>query len=141
RGQHLVAWVHNNPRAKDQVWSVMEAARRMGGQITEAEAEAVIEDASVIDKPKSADEVARFLRVTYAERQTLHLTAIGSIDVSRRGRKLLRKRRGKGAKGRRRRAIGKRPPTGTRTATPPWRTNGMSRTRGYRRNKSPTGTN
>ena len=38
RNRWLIAWVWHNPGAKDQIWSVMECAKNMGGKITEAEA-------------------------------------------------------------------------------------------------------
>ena len=38
------------PQSKDQIWSVMEAAKRMGGKITEAEASSVTEEASICRK-------------------------------------------------------------------------------------------
>jgi hypothetical protein len=37
----LIAWVWHNRNAKDQIWPVMEAAKRMGGKLTEAEASAI----------------------------------------------------------------------------------------------------
>jgi hypothetical protein len=38
RARWLVAWALHNPGARDQVWSLMQTAQRMGGEITEAEA-------------------------------------------------------------------------------------------------------
>ena len=131
----LIAWVWHNPGAKDQVWSVMEAARRMGGKVTEAEASAITEEASITRKHLSADNLARFLGVTYAQRQALHLTTIGSIDVGKRARKELRKRRDRMAKKRKRRALGMRPQSESLSATKPWEKLGMSRAAWYRRNK------
>jgi hypothetical protein len=34
----LIAWIWHNPSAKDQIWSLMECAKNMGGKITEAQA-------------------------------------------------------------------------------------------------------
>src|SRR5262249_56505071 len=96
----LIAWVWHNPEARDQIWSVMEAAKRMGGKITEAEASAITEEASITRKHLSADNLARFLRVTYTQREALGLTTIGSVDVGKRARKELRKRRDRLAGGR-----------------------------------------
>src|SRR5262249_18994583 len=48
--RYLIAWVWHNRKAIDQIWSVMEAAKRMGGKITEAEASAIIEEASSMRK-------------------------------------------------------------------------------------------
>jgi hypothetical protein len=89
----LIAWVWHNPGAKDQIWSLMQCARNIGRNLTEAEADSITEEASVTRKHLSADNLARFLGVTYAVRQTLGLTTIGSADVGKRARRELRKRR------------------------------------------------
>jgi hypothetical protein len=102
----LIAWVWHNCKAKEQVWSVMECAKNMGRKITEAEASAITEEASITRKHLSADNLARFLGVTYAQRQALRLTTIGSVNVRKRARKELRKRRDRMAKQRKRRASG-----------------------------------
>ena len=101
----LIAWVWHC-KAKDQVWSVMECAKNMGRKITEAEASAIIKEASITRKHLSADNLAQFLGVTYAQRQALRLTTIGSVNVKKRARKELRKRRDRMAKKRKRRASG-----------------------------------
>jgi hypothetical protein len=123
----LVAWVWHNRKAIDQIWSVMEAAKRMGGTVTEAEASAMTEEASTCRKHLSADNLARFLGVTYEQRQALQLTTIGSVNVRRRTRKELRKRRDRLNKERKRRALGMRPQSESLSATQPWRELGMSR--------------
>src|SRR5262245_22466503 len=89
----LIAWHWYNAKATDPIWSLMEAAKRMGGKITEAEASAITEEASIIRKCWSADNLARFLGVVYADRQALGLTTIGSVDVKKRARKVLRQRK------------------------------------------------
>jgi hypothetical protein len=104
----LIAWVWHNPKAKDQIWSVMEAAKRMGGKITEAEASAITEEASITRKQLSADNLARFLGVTYAQREELGIKTIGSIDVKRGARKVLRQRKDRLYRERKRRASGVR---------------------------------
>lgn len=136
RSRWLIAWIWHNRKATDQIWSLMEAAKRMGGEITEAEASDITEEASIIRKCWSADNLARFLGVTYAERQALRLTTIGSINVGRRARKELRKHRDRLAKERKRRANGMRPQSESLSATQPWRELGMSRRTWYRRNKA-----
>jgi hypothetical protein len=132
----LIAWVWHNPSAKDQVWSVMEAAKSMGGKISEAEASAVTEEASITRKHLTADNLARFLGVTYAQRQALRLTTIGSVNVGKRARKEMRKRQDRLAKERKRRAAGMRPQSESLSATKPWTELGMSRAAWYRRNKA-----
>lgn len=86
----------------------MEAAKSMGGKISEAEASAVTEEASITRKHLTADNLARFLGVTYTQRQALRLTTIGSVNVKKRARKVLRKRRDRLNKERKRRANGTR---------------------------------
>src|SRR5262249_55320954 len=119
----------------------MECAKNMGGKITEAEASAVTEQASITRKHLSADNLARFLGVTYEQRQALGLTTIGSINVKKGARKELRKRRDRLAKERKRRASGVRPraeyEASSLSATQPWKELGMSRRTGERhRNKA-----
>ncbi len=128
----LIAWVWHNRKAKDQIWSVMECARNMGGKITEAEATAITEEASITRRHLSADSLAKFLGVTWAQRQALGLTTIGSVNVKKRARKELRKLRDKRAKERKRRAQGARPQSESLSATKPWEKEGMSRTKWYR---------
>jgi hypothetical protein len=136
----LIAWIWHNPKAKDQIWSVMEAAKQMGGEITEAKAAAIIEEASITRKHLTADNLARFLGVTYEQRQALRLTTIGSINVKRRARKELRKRRDRLYQERRRRDRGARPQSESLSATQPWKEEGVSRRTWYRRNKPRNGT-
>jgi hypothetical protein len=128
----LVAWVWHNRRAADQIWSVMNAARNMGREITEAEASAITE-ASICRKHLSADNLAQFLGVTYAQREALGISTIGSTNVKKRARKELRKRRNRIYLERRRRAAGMRPQSQSLSATEPWRELGMSRRSWYRR--------
>jgi hypothetical protein len=132
----LIAWVWHNPKAKDQIWSVMECAKNMGGKMSEAEASAIIEEASITRKHLTADNLARFLGVTYAQRQALRLTTIGSVNVGKRARKEMRKRSDRLAKEAKRRAAGMRPQSESLSATKPWRELGMSRAAWYRRNKA-----
>jgi hypothetical protein len=135
RGRWLIAWHWYNPKAKDPIWSLMEAAKRMGGKITEARASAITEEASIIRKCWSADNLARFLGLTYAQRQHLRIKTIGSIDVKKRARKVLRQRKDRLAKEEGRRKLGMRPQSESLSATEPWRELGMSRAAWYRRNK------
>jgi hypothetical protein len=131
----LIAWVWHNRSAKDQIWSVMECAKNMGGKVTEAEASAITEEAPITRKHLSADNLARFLGVTYAQRQALRLTTIGSVNVKKRVRKELRKRRDRIAKEQKRRALGMHPQSESLSTTKPWEKLGMSRAAWYRRNK------
>jgi hypothetical protein len=140
RSRWLIAWHWHNPSGEDPIWSIMEAAKRMGGKITEAEASAITEEASITCKHLSADNLARFLDVKYAQRQALRLTTIGSVDVKKRARKELLKLRKRRALERKRRASGVRARTEyeahSLSRTQPWRALGMSRAAWYRRNKA-----
>jgi hypothetical protein len=78
-------------------------------------------------KHLSADNLAKFLGVTYAQRQALRITTIGSIDVKKRARKKLRKREDRLAAERKRRERGMRPQPESLSATQPWKELGMSR--------------
>jgi len=136
RSRWLIAWVWHNTKAKDQIWSVMEAAKRMGGQICEAQAAAITEEASITRKHLSADNLARFLGVTYEQRQALHLTTIGSVNVGKRARKVLRKHKDRLYQKRKRRARGARPHSESLSRTKPWEKLGISRAAWYRQNKA-----
>jgi hypothetical protein len=132
----LIAWHWHNRKAKDPIWSLVEAAKRMGGSITEAEASAITEEASITRKHLTADNLARFLGVTYAQRQALRLKTIGSLDVKKGARKVLRKRKDRLYQAAKRRAAGARPQSESLSATQPWKEEGMSRPAWYRRNKA-----
>jgi hypothetical protein len=140
RNRWLIAWHWHNGKANDPIWSLMEAAKRMGGEITEAEASAITEEASITRKRLSADNLARFLGVTYAQRQALRLTTIGSVNVKRRARVELRKRSDRLYQECKRRASGARAQSQSLCRTQPWKELGMSRRTWYRRNKLRTGT-
>jgi hypothetical protein len=134
-GRFLIAWLWHC-KAKDQIWALMECAKNMGGKISEAEAAAITEEASITRKHLSADNLARFLGVTYEQREALRFTTIGSVNVGKRARKELRKRRDRLAKEAKRRVAGMRPQSESLSATKPWRELGMSRAAWYRRNKA-----
>jgi hypothetical protein len=137
----LIAWVWHNRKAKDQIWSLMECAKNMGRKITEAEASAITEEASITRKHLSADNLARFLGVTFEQRQRLGLTTIGSVNVKKRARRELRRRNNRLAKEAKRRAKGMRSRAeyegNSLSATRPWEAMNMSRrTWERRRNKT-----
>jgi hypothetical protein len=136
RARWLVAWALHNPGARNQVWSLMQTAQRMGGEITEAEAIAIADQAAEIPYLWKADQLAKYLGLTYAQRQALRLTAIGSVDIGKRARRVLRQRKDRLAKERKRRAAGMRPQSESLSAIKPWRELGMSRATWYRRNKA-----
>ena len=140
----LVPWVWFNPQAKDQIGAVRECARRMGREgFTVADAEGILEEAASTPKQMKADELARWLGVTYVERQKLGFTRIGAKDVGKRSRAILRKLRDRRAKERKRRGQGAVPraeyETQSLSKTQPWLAEKISRrTWERRRNKART---
>jgi hypothetical protein len=89
-------------------------------------------------KHLSADNLARFLGVTWAQRQALRLTTIGSINVGKRARKELRKRNDRLAKEHKRRASGVRARTEyeANSTAAMARAEGVSRMTIYRRKRA-----
>jgi hypothetical protein len=138
----LIAWHWNNPKAKDPIWSLMEAAKSMFGKITEAEASAITEEASIIRKCWSADNLARFLGVTYAQRQALGIRTIGSIDVKKGARRVLRQRKDRLYRERKRRAAGARLraeyEANSLSRIKPWLAQGISRSTWERKRRNTT---
>ena len=127
RDRWLVAYALHNPSAKDQVWGVMLAAEKMGGEITKAEAIAIVDEANAIPRAWKADRLAKHLGLTYQQRTLLGITTIGACDFSKRQRKAQRKHRARMRKKQERRSRGMRPQSESLSATQPWRKEGMSR--------------
>jgi hypothetical protein len=128
----LIAWSWHNRQSTDPIWAITNAARRMGRlNLTDAEASAIIEEASVTRGHLSADNLARFLGVTFSQRQALGLHTIGSVNVRRRDRKVIRRIRDKVKKEQKRRAAGVRPRADyeatSLSRTKPWRAVNISR--------------
>jgi hypothetical protein len=141
RSRWLMAWLWNNtpknPKTYDPIWLLMDVARkRMGGSISEAEAAAIVEEAAATTPARMSDDsLAKFLSVTYAQRQALGLRAIGSIDVGKRARKVLRRRKDRLYQEARRRARGARPHSESLSRTKPWKAMKMSRAKWYRQRR------
>src|SRR5262245_3359962 len=93
--RHLIAWLWHSPRAADPTWSLAEAAKRMGGQLSKAEAVEIAERASAYPKRIKADALGMWLGVTYRQREVLKLRTIGCCDVKKRARQEQRKRKDK----------------------------------------------
>src|SRR5262245_4751149 len=87
----------------------MNGVDRMGGKITETEASALLEEASITRRCMAADDLGRFLGLPYSIREQLGIRTIGARNVPKRARKELRKRHDRLAKERKRRATGVRP--------------------------------
>jgi hypothetical protein len=138
--QWLIAWVWSNPKAKDQIWAVMECARRIGRKgFTEPEAKDVIQQARAIPRARSADELGCYLRLDYETRQALGITMIGAHDADKRERRRRRKERNRGAEALRRRHRGAKPrneyEANSISKAKPWEAEGWSRAKWYRRQK------
>ena len=136
----LVAWQWHNPDSKDAAGALMIAAKRMGGAITEEQAEQVINEADVVPKCRKADALGRYLRLSDEMRASLGICTIGSFDMSKRQRSLRRKERNRACKEMKRRAVGKKSRAeylaGAKSRTPPWKDKGISRRTWYRRQKA-----
>jgi hypothetical protein len=140
----LIAWVWFNPQSRDSIGAVMECARSMGRErFTPADAEAILEEAASTPKQMKADELAKWLGVTYVERQKLGLTRIGAKDVGKRSRAILRKLRDRRAKERKRRSRGAMSraeyEAQSLTKTQPWLAENVSR-RTWERRRHKAGT-
>jgi hypothetical protein len=122
----LIAWAWHNSKSNDPMWALQNAARRMGGGLSDAEALRVLEEAD-LGRHWKADSVARFLGVTYRQRTLLGLTTIGACDFSRRRRKLQRKHKDRMHQERKRRERGARPQSQSLSQTRPWEAMNMSR--------------
>jgi hypothetical protein len=130
----LLAWHWHNGRAADPLWSLMEAARRMGGELSEAEADEI--SSRDYRKRLSADALGMWLGITYLQRESLRITTIGSRNVKKRARKELRKRKDRLYQERKRRERGARPHSESLSQTKPWQAAGMGRTKWYEQQKS-----
>jgi hypothetical protein len=133
----LVAWVWFNPQSKDQVGAVMvSAAYAMGRRnFTEAEAEAIVEEARTTRRHMTADGLARWLGCTYADRAALRLTRIGACDIGNEARRVLSRRRKRLAKQaeRRRKGVVPRAEYEAKSVAVEARAAGVNRSTIYRR--------
>jgi hypothetical protein len=138
----LIAWCWHNPDARDQIWSLTEAAKRMGGKITEAEAGALVEKAELTYRRHSADSMAQQIGLTWDQRRALGITTIGATDITKAKRLEIRMIKNRLAKERCRRAKGARPrdeyEMTSLSATRPWEIEGMSRRTWYRKRQQQT---
>ena len=132
----LIAWQWHNKKSKDLVGSLMEAATRMGGDITEEQAEKIIQEAATARQRRSADALARFLGLIYKMRTALGITTIGSIDIDKRQRAKIRKERARVAEQYRRRARGAKPRSESALRKRPWKQDGVGRSTYYKRKRA-----
>jgi hypothetical protein len=122
---------------RDPVWSLMQEAIRIGRPITEAHAERIMEEAG---PPRfwSDDACAYGIKLTYAVRQALQITSVGSIDKTKAQRTELRKKRNRNREALRRRAAGAKPRRKSLSRTRPWLDEGISR-RTWERHRAKSG--
>jgi hypothetical protein len=132
----LIQWAVHNPGAKDEIWAVMMAAQKMGGEITEEEAAGICDEAALYTHLPTADQLAKTLGLTYDRRRKLRITTIGAIDIDKRGREEIRRVRAKVKQEARRRAKGVRPRAEyeANSQSAKWRKLGMSKATFYRKN-------
>lgn len=123
----LIAWVWNNPGSKDQIGAVVECAHRLGRRLTKRKAAEIIEAARTTRCCRSADNLSRWLRLTYKRRQALRITTIGAFDVVKRKRTEQRRIRDRLGAERRRRARGVEPQSEGLSWTKPWEALGICR--------------
>ena len=123
----LVAWSWHNRDSRDNAGALVLAAERMGGTLSGDEAVKALDQADDMPQHRSADRLARFLGVTFPQRQVLGIKTIGAIDLNRRARLFLRRRK--------RRADFE---ANSLSRTKPWEQAGMSRATWYRK-RSETG--
>jgi hypothetical protein len=123
----LIAWSWHNTKSTDPLWALMNCAERLGRKITEAEASAILEEASITRRRMKADNLGRFLGLNYEIREKLRITTIGAKNVPKRARRELRKRKDRLYQERKRRARGARPHSKSLSQTKPWQAINMSR--------------
>jgi hypothetical protein len=97
---------HLKPGDGDLAFALENWARRLGAVLPSDEIKAIAQQVQASPRRFLADTLAKWLKVTYAERTTLKLTTIGCIDVSKAQRTRLRKERKRRAQQARRRAGG-----------------------------------
>ncbi len=140
--RYLVLWAQALPENADRmIGSLRNASRRMWHEITEDEARDIIEEARSTSRPRTPDGWARALGLTYARRQRIGVTTIGSIDVTKRQRTHLRKLRERERHRQRRQALGATPRTQSLSALKPWAAEGISRRTWERRRRADANSN
>jgi hypothetical protein len=129
----LVAWVWNNPQAKDPVGAIMECAHRIGRKgMSEIEPEFILDEARRTKRRWRADPLAKWLGLTYADRQKLGITTIGAIDANKCERTRRRKLRKRIREQQKRQMQGAIPHSQSAERQEPWKLEGVSRRTWYR---------
>ena len=137
----LLAWQWHNPNSKDAVGALVLAAQRMGGAITEAGAELIVEEADTIPECCKADKLAKFLHLSDKMRAELQIRTIGSVDVTKqqRARRRREQKRAQKQMNRRRQGVKSRAEylaANSVSRSQPWKAEGISRRAWYYRRKA-----
>src|SRR5262249_1359364 len=130
-----LAWCWNNPRAQNIRWSLWNWSKySLHRELTESELDEIIGDIESrrTRRRLTADNLGRWLGLTFEVRKALSIKTIGAIDVSKRARKALRKEKDRVYQESRRRARGSRSQAESLSKTQPWKEAGMSRRSWYR---------
>lgn len=134
---YAIAWAWHADKLKHRAWALTEAAHKMGRKgFIEADAAAIINEASKTPQRRDADALARWLRLDYDTRCRLGISTIGSHNVPKAGRAEIQKCRRREAMKRLRRSRGAKPreeyEANSLSRTKPWAQLGMSRAKWYR---------
>jgi hypothetical protein len=132
--RHAIAWWHHKPE-RAGAENLIDAMAAMGFHLLPADAAALINEANATAPLRTADEVARFLKVTWANRQELRLWTIGAIDVPKAERKRFAEMR-LDRQRQRRWAAGTRPQSQSLAQQQPWTKLGWSRAKWFRKRKA-----
>jgi hypothetical protein len=126
-----LVWIARHIKAQDPVYSLMQEAYRMGREISEDDAERIMEEAG---PPRYWDDTAcaHGIRLTYARRQALKITSMGAIDKTKSQMTRLRKMRNRDRETLRRRAAGARPRGKSLAKLRPWLDQGIGRRTWFR---------
>ena len=151
RDRFLIAWLWHCPKAQDRAWSLKHAFATMnrrltvvptgnstpwtGASLSDAEAIAIIDEASDLGPIWHPDKLGRYLGLTTKQRTLLRIKSIGARDSSRRARRARRRILKRDYQRLRRQGAGARPHSQSLSATEPWRKMGMSRRTWYRQNR------
>jgi hypothetical protein len=137
----LLAWCWHNPKAEDLRWSLRDwSATKLGRVLTDAELDDIIDDVKNKRTRRrcSADNLARWLGLTFEIRKAERITTIGSMDVNKHARKALRKQKDRSYQERKRRARKVQPRAlyEANSVAAQARAEGVSRMTIYRRKKA-----
>jgi hypothetical protein len=139
RDGYLKLWCWHNTRSAHQDEDLKALGRRLGVELPDAEVAATVADVNRKPRRFLADSLGKQLMLTEDERTILEITTIGSHNVPRAERKLIRKALDAERKRKRRRAKGMKPRAvyleDSLSRTKPWEAEGICRRTWERRQK------